>query len=322
VLAPFFFDIRALCGWNLHAIVVVGSFAQDEITIKKERVLSDIDIHIIVKTLSLSADRKIDLLIKKHSYDLPFAISFGTTPRCLYRLLKSVEYYESAMNGCVIYGPKSVLEEIRMRDFHKIPEWEGIRLLFNRAFGLLEAFHSKNEGDYAVAKAYLAIAQTFLIFDRRYRGTYRERHDQLLEGCCVECVADFFRKYSVAYRYKMNIHDDIGDLTLRQAIDDMLKALDYYLERFLRCSKPLEEKLEDLGSKFINPYHSLTFFLNEVRKGRYNGKSLFVEPCIHIWKRGIIFLMAIRDSSLSSGKSEIDGLLRDWKNTPQYLLIM
>lgn len=321
MLIPLVMDIKEACSWNLYAIVLIGSLARGEATIKKGQILSDLDMHIVTKTFSTSVDRKISSLVKKHCEYLPFKIYFGTVPRFLYGIYKCIEYYEARKNGYVIYGPRNVTDEISIKDPAQIPVWEGVRLLLNRALGLLESFHNRRNGDYAIAKSYLGIAEAYLVFDKRYRATYRERHDEILNRCRLKCVDNFLEKYLSAYRYKMNFQEDIGNLTLHRTVADLLKAVNYFLGLFLDCSGSLQQKLEALSSRFLNPYHSLLLFWNKIEKGKFDPRFLFIEPCIYIWKRGMNHLIDIERGKQDSKDVRLNELLQEWKNTPQFLLL-
>ena len=316
-LTPLIADIKAACSWNFRGIVIIGSFSQGVATVSDGQILSDLDMHVVIKVFSPLLDRKIRLLVEKHRERLPFEIGFGTIPEFLYRVYKSIEYYETGKNGYVICGPRDLTKKIRIRDPLQLPAWEGVRVLFNRALELLEAFHSRRNENYVIAKFYLGMAQAYLLFDRRYKSTYRERHDQILSRCKVECVEGFVEKYLAAYEYKMNAREDVGSLTLDQAIGDALSCLDYYLGLFLSCTGPLAVKIRKLRFKFLNPYHSFVFFWGRLKSGRFDPGLLFVEPCIYIWERGVSCLAEIMNGNRNLSKTYISEIIRDWKSTPQ-----
>lgn len=301
-------------GKELVAIAIVGAAARGEETFVGNKMISDVDILLITKKLNPFLEQRVQNFVNQASRDIGFEVEAGFVPLKHLKRDKDLELYEAKESGKVVWGDKKILRQVPIVCAQEIPKWEGIRLLLNRAINLLLALCGKMNSTYAVAKVYLAIGEAYLIFDRRYRSSYKARLDEILANCDLQIIDGFVEKFERCSRFKLNESQGIG-LTLEQARVDLLKAISFFLRLFTGQNSPLNENMEVLSKKFYRPSDAAAFAFRKLSKRKIALRALIREPCFLIW---IVAIEMLERKSLDVER--IEEILEDWHATPQFVL--
>jgi hypothetical protein len=252
--------------------------------------------------------------VDKHVNTIPFDVEVGCIPLTCLKNHKNLELYEARETSKVLWGDKDIFRYVPIRSEKEIPMWEGIRLLFNRAFDLLEALCGKKNPTYSIVKAYLAIGEAYLIFDGRYKCSYRERLDQIQLRCNLHIIDSFVEKFEKCSRFKLNQCNRLG-LTFREAKVDLLNAIRFFLSAYTGSNMTLDRKIEILSKRFYHPYHAIVFFMRKLRQKKVILRSLVREPCFIVWSEAIKLL---RENSHDIER--IKDILEDWHIAPQFVI--
>jgi hypothetical protein len=285
-------DIIASCyGSRLLAIAVIGAAARGEETWLNGKLVSDVDLALITKRFNPFFPAKLKAVIDSYLGSIPFRIDVGCIPLRNLRNHRSKEYYEARETAHILWGDKYIFRYVAIKRPEEIPQWEGVRLLFNRAFDLLQAFYGGDNPEYCIAKTYLAIGEAYLVFEGRYRCSYRERLEEIRPGCELEAVEHFTDKFERATHFKLGQSSEIA-LPPNEAKQDLLKALEHFLAIYTQSEGTLEQNIDVLSRKFYHPYHALIYSLTILKKREFRIGALFEEPCFSIWKEIISLLRA------------------------------
>lgn len=239
---------------RIIAIILAGSVARGEITIKNGQLLSDFDLQVVIRSFNPWVQAGIKKLAKRYANALPFQISIRVIALREYRSGNRLTHYDAKKTGKVIFGDNGILDEIEFVEPDSIPHWEGLRLLLNRATGLLEVARYPgriDENRYYIAMSYLAIGEAYLIFSGRYKPTCIERMIEISSDCKLPIATDFVTKFATSSRFKLNQCDMLPGLNFKIAVVDMVAALNYFSALFLQEKKPLTEKIEVLCRRLL-----------------------------------------------------------------------
>ena len=185
-------------GDRLYAIVLTGSMARQEATLVRDgeswTVLGDAEFLLIFRDrVRLPAVSAMGALRQKINVALTqsrIACVVGLSPvqtSYLRKLPPSIFAYELRTHGEVTWGDSRVLSLIPAFSPSKIPLEDAWRLLCNRMIELLDVtsrcsrhlrFESR-ELQYTMAKLYLDMATSLLVFLGAYQASYRERNHRL-----------------------------------------------------------------------------------------------------------------------------------------------
>jgi predicted nucleotidyltransferase len=297
---------------ELLAVVVAGSAATGEETWINAKMISDVDIFLITKRRNPFLESRVAWLVSKSTRDFDFEVTVGCVRSKDLRKTKDLEHYEAMKSGEVVWGVKDIFQCVPIKSEKDIPRWEGIRLLFNRAMDLTQAFYGRKHSTYTVAKSYLAIGQAYLIFDGRYRSSYSERLDEILKKCDLHIINDFIEKFRKCSQFKMNRLDTI-DLSINAARTDLLKALNYFLSVYVGSDKPLCDSINILSKRFYCPSHALEYFLRKLGQKKVTLRSVFREPCFIVWSEAIKLL-----KENSHDNERMKQISEDWRVMPQF----
>lgn len=187
--------------YSLIALILTGSFSRGEGSIFLDdlsvaHVLGDIEFFVVLdggvehsklhsQLAVLSSD--IERLLLEQQIDCK--VEFSPVARNYFRRVRpSIFNYELLKHGKVVFGDKSILQEIPSFGAESIPPEDGFYLLCNRIVEQLIAVRSLRDssGDiqYQILKLYLDMAGSCLVVSGRYAPTYAER-----VGLCAEAMA-------------------------------------------------------------------------------------------------------------------------------------
>jgi len=187
-------QFAALAGADVRAVVLTGSMARGEATIVEadawNRVRGDAEFLVIcddAKKLPAPAfmshlGEQINRELAEVKISCRICLSAVSTGY-LRRITPHIFGYELRCCGKVIWGDPDVLALIPHFTAHDIPREDALRILCNRILECLEVACGlpvePRQLQYALAKLYLDMATSFLVFRGAYRPSYRERLEQV-----------------------------------------------------------------------------------------------------------------------------------------------
>jgi len=194
---------------NIQSIILVGGFGRGEGSVLiengKPKPLNDYDLLIIGENINVKSLNK---LSKKLANDLQIDyVDLSSIHRSkLKKLPPTIFNYDMKYGSRVIYGDKSVLDEIPSYKPKDIPLWEGIRLLFNRIAGLLGGLSIEY------------FSRKLSIMERRYLVNQINH----LVIAWIDMLNLTRSKYSHFYREKLKIFRELYYSELKGIFDDNL----------------------------------------------------------------------------------------------------
>jgi len=176
------------------ALVLTGSFSRGEGSIcynseEFVQIMGDIEFFVVFERildystlqegLSLCASEAEQKLEKQQ---ILCKIEFSPVSRDYFRRAKpSIFNFELKTHGKVVFGDKTLLQEIPTYSAASIPSVDGFYLLCNRIVEQLIALKSlqdmSKDNRYQILKLYLDLAGSYLVVSGRYAPTYAERVD-------------------------------------------------------------------------------------------------------------------------------------------------
>lgn len=191
---------------HLRALVLTGGFARGEGAVRDGRPQNDYDL-VAVRDRGRS-EVPYDRMRRRLEHDIDLHLDLAPVPTWRLPLASpSIFWYETALRGKVLWGD-ALLDRIPVRDARMIPPVEGLRLLVNRAAGLLIATQTDETDAIKVqaAKGLLAAMDAHLLADGRFAPSqterwrlYRALHDRDDLPSALTGDPSWF---SWAYRYK------------------------------------------------------------------------------------------------------------------------
>ncbi len=242
------------------AIVLGGSVGRGEGTIIDGKLMSDIEI-IVFTNLKPIVDQKLEDIAKKYCRDLDLEIVAS-----LPRLAKSNSFLSYELQtGVLLFGDLSFLQRKDLTS-KGIPKWEGFRELFNRLILLRDVEKSDDELKkyYAIMKTYLACAHAFLVFQGKYKPSYRERMNEFMK-LSDKIDKALFDKIVFSFHLKLNGAQNLVQIRkkydLQTAKKELLSVVDKLLKSYLDSPKDLDTNMKILDKKFpVKPLFSLYYY--------------------------------------------------------------
>lgn len=190
---------------HLKALVLTGGFARGEGTAIDGQPQNDYD---LVAVRDLGRSRPYTELAQEAADRTGLHVDLAPVWQGrLPWLPPSIFWYETAARGRVLWGDAAVLRRVGIRDARNIAPREGVRLLANRAAGLLlYRDASPREKRIQACKALLAALDVHLLARGDYRPTHRERwlayHERRNSGDRPATVEKHRDALAWAYRFK------------------------------------------------------------------------------------------------------------------------
>ncbi|HET6399656.1 MAG TPA: hypothetical protein VFH47_08905 [Candidatus Thermoplasmatota archaeon] len=217
---------------HLRSLVLTGGFARGEGAMKDGAPQNDYDF--VAVRATARPPRGYDEVRRRLEERLGLHVDLA--PVAAWRLpyaAKSIFWYETALRGKVVWGD-DLLGRVRVRRVSDIGRGEGVRLLVNRAAGLLLAttLQDPHARRIQCAKALLAASDAHLLALGRFPPSQTERQAVLealrAEGRMPEAVAAMGDWQPWGYRYKVDpAHTEPRDSlqAWRAAREAILEAL-------------------------------------------------------------------------------------------------
>lgn len=193
---------------HLRSLVLTGGFARGEGAMLAGIPQNDYDL-VAIRSVG-SAHRPYPDIRRELEKSLGLHIDLAPVPTWrLPWVSRSIFWYETALRGRVLHGP-DLLSKIPIRDPTKIDPKEALRLLVNRAAGLL--FSSETTNPYQrklqAAKALLAALDVRLLATGQFLPSQRERWtlacDLRTQGLLPSDMEARWPWFSWAYNFKVN----------------------------------------------------------------------------------------------------------------------
>jgi hypothetical protein len=163
---------------HLRSLVLTGGFARGEGTVLAGEPQNDYDL-VAVRGLGRPREPYARLRTRLETL-LGLHVDLAPVPAWrLRRAPRSIFWYETALRGRVLWG-EDLLPRIPVRDAADLDPREGLRLLANRAAGLLLATRTKDGDEVRIqaAKALLAAFDVHLLAAGRFAPSQAERWRQ------------------------------------------------------------------------------------------------------------------------------------------------
>lgn len=216
---------------HLRALVLTGGFARGEGTVLDGEPQNDYD---FIAVRGWGPSRPYPEMAQELAdrLGLPIDLAPVWSPR-LRVAGRSIFWYETANRGRVLWGDETVLDRIRIRRPDEIAKGEAMRLLANRAAGLLLATdHTPHAKRIQASKALLGALDAHLLARGVFPPTHRERWEayQALRADgdgpaeLAECDEDLAWAYRFKTRPSGTPERDATDVWQRSA-DAVLAAL-------------------------------------------------------------------------------------------------
>lgn len=221
---------------HVSSILLVGGFARGEGTLSRGRPVNDYDL-IATRTRPRPPEGLYPALAADLERTLGLHVDLAPIwDSWLPFVPKSIFWYEAREAGKTLTG-REMRPAIRAVAPENLPLDEGVRLLFNRAAGLLGA--AKEEPDPFVltlqaVKAHLACAEALLLAHGRYHWSQRTREERFRDLALPEGLAHLPRAVADATAWKLSsdarADPDPGALW-DDARDDLVDVLGLILGR-------------------------------------------------------------------------------------------
>lgn len=242
---------------RIKSIILFGSAARNELTISSNKngsVISDIEIFVLLKSLfPVFLKKKKIFYLNIDNYKIEFLI----THISLIKFLKTPLIYDLKTTGIILWG-KDIRKSIWLNNSKQIPQWEGVRLLYNRLIDFeLLIWKYKNSipinkfEEYFNVKLLIALGEYFMIITGNYSPSYWDK---------LKFLNKFINKFEnmdyiiEALKYKLNI---IQDFDSRKLIE--LTSLKTY-----KVLKEINPKLKSYRIPFsLKIYKIIKMVLNK-----------------------------------------------------------
>lgn len=193
---------------QLCSLVLTGGFARGEGATLHGVPQNDYD---LIAVRGVGAPRRPYALLRRElESDLGLHVDLATIPRWrLPWVARSIFWYETALRGQVLWGP-NLLGQIPIRDPRQIDATEPLRLLVNRAAGLLLV--TRTQDGHALrlqaAKALLAVLDAHLFSVGAFPPTQTERFSQAASLFAQAALPPELQRlwpwFAWAYRFKVD----------------------------------------------------------------------------------------------------------------------
>lgn len=181
-------------GAGLRAVVLTGSLARNEGTFVESdgavALLGDADFYLVFRDgARLPSRDEVDQLTGEIVHVLGrngvrAEVSLGVVTGSYFaRMGRNIATYELRSSGEVLWGDAAVLSLLPSFDAKELSKEDAWRLLANRIVEQLETVDdiASAQAQYRTAKLCLDMATSYLVFVGRYRSSYRERMQSLLD---------------------------------------------------------------------------------------------------------------------------------------------
>jgi len=239
---------------DLVAVILGGGYGRAEGGVfldgDSESLFNDYDLFVIVRNISKKKIEQYQSALHDIGEGLGekmgIDVDFGPlkTPAHLKNAPFWLVYYELKYGHRVIYGDSDVLSVMPDWDGNDIELMEGLKLLLNRAVGLIlsgkkieEGLSCPEDNEFVVRnifKAIMAIGDVFLMMQKSYNYSYQKRLQLMEEYKENDVISrlNLYGQYCKAMNYKLQPSREIINSTeLRELLTETIRKFElmYYL---------------------------------------------------------------------------------------------
>lgn len=294
---------------HVLGVVVSGSASRGEEIWAGADLLSDIDLMVLTRRTDPRLITAIERVVGRHRHT---GIDGGQVPVGPLRRYLTLAFYEARTNGVVVAGSVDLHRLIPPTRAGDLPLWEGVRVLANRLLEHVKHDAGQTTATRTVAKSYEALAEAYLVAERRYRPSYTERLAELTAGptAAPQHVGEAMRRW-LAYRVDGSPAPRAGPLDVAAARADLIGGLGHLLGRYTGVADPAELGLARLARRERHWRHRVYWALRLAARRRWADIDLRTDPVIRVWQRALAEPMSTVDQQ---------DVLRDWRACPQVLV--
>ena len=301
--------VTAMPPGAIDALAVVGSASRGEETWQNGELMGDIDLAVIVRGRTPLAQRRVLNSMPK----LPEKIGMGCFPRYSLSRFRTLELFEAKQNAWVFWGDQEIFSQVPIASSADIPEWEGLRLLFNRAVECLRVRAGLTSHWYAAVKAYLAIGEASLVFLRDYRSSYRGRRTALLQRGSVLGSSRLLDRIDWASAVKLG---ERSPEPLPDSLEHerwLMEAIRALQSQFLGSDVGLLEGFNQVSGRTHHLVHRGWVLAHRWRQPSHWYPALREDPAFPVWRLALRVLL----NEIHLSHSELRMLISAWESTLQ-----
>ena len=271
---------------SYSAVVLGGGWKNQEITLSSNEIKTDIDLYLFSNFLPLWCNH-IKQIEKNINYRQSIVVDLHIVAPWWLRKSRTLWAYKLKHEAIVLDGNHKILDKIQASS-NNIPKTEAIRVLFETLINRLMALEIKsNQSDtenyqIAIAKAYLAIGESYLIIKQRLTPSYQQRMNEFKDmSKNLNLSQEIIKRVLIGYQVKVNY--PLVKETMLQGYFNLHKAK-------LDCLETIQDNFNELSQAFtVNiPLNSIFYF----RLRTISGLKLKFWPIITKFKISDIYQMA------------------------------
>ncbi len=305
-VAAFVADLdRSPVAPHVLGVVLSGSAARGEEIWRDGELCGDIDLMILTRYTDPRRTADIERVMAPHR---PAGIDGGPVPLGPLARHHTLSFHEARANGVVVHGDVDLARLIPAGDPAALPLWEAVRVLANRLVEHVKLAEGRVPAHRVAAKSYEALAEAYLVGERRYRPSYRARLEEILRSP-PDAPQDVVAGMVAALRNRLEGGPDLHDTEAARA--HLMDGLATAASRYTGKNGTAGQQLAWLGRRQRHLAHRLYWLARSLRRGRLS--EVDVDPIIRVWQR---------TAALVTNGSTVDDrrrLLDDWRACPQIL---
>jgi hypothetical protein len=290
---------------HVLGVVLSGSAARGEEIWRDGQLYGDIDLMILIRHTDPRRTADVERVMAPHR---AAGIDGGPVPIGPLARHHTLAFHEARANGVVVHGEVDLARLIPAGDPAALPPWEAVRVLANRLVEHVKLAEGRTPANRVAAKSYEALAEAYLVGERRYRPSYRARLEEIVRRP-PDAPADVVAGMVAALRNRLDGGPDLHDTEAARA--HLLDGLATAASRYTGKSGPAGQQLAWLARRERHWSHRLYWLARSLRRGRLCG--LDVDPIIGVWQRTAALV------TTGSTVDERRRLLDDWRACPQIL---
>jgi hypothetical protein len=292
---------------HLLGVVVSGSAARGEEIWHGEELVSDIDLMVLTRRTSPRLIAGVERVIAEHR---DRGIDGGAVPLGPLATYLTCAFYEARCTGAVVRGAVDLSAAIPPIGPADLPIWEGVRVLGNRLLEHVKYDAGLISADRVVAKSYEALAEAYLLVERRYRPSYAERLAEL-QRRAPAAPPDAVAGMVAVLRQRIE-HSGRSLVDVETARRHLVEGFARVGARYTRRPGDATEQLRVLAGTEWHWRHRVFWAAVLARQGRWREARLSVDPVVDVWGRAV--------RRITGGGGNADELLQDWRACPQILV--
>jgi hypothetical protein len=302
---------------HVLGVVVSGSAARGEEIWQDGRLVSDIDLMMLTRRTDPRVIAGVERVVTRHR---AAGVDGGAVPLGPLRRYLTLSFYEARTSGVVVAGGVDLRRLVPPTEPADLPVWEGVRVLANRLVEHVKYDTGGISAQRVVAKSYEALAEAYLVLERRYRPSYAERLAELERRApaVADEVVDAMR---AVLRHRLGAGGGAGAGLPVDVVADvpvarghLVDGLGHLIARYTGVDGPAAAGLARLARRERHWRHRLYWAARLAGRRRWREIDPRADPVLRVWQRAL--------AATTDPNSTVDrqALLRDWRECPQSLV--